>query len=257
MNSHLKLILLLVHYWFPVILGWSIILVIQQATSYPIIASGKYLYLLGICAAYSLDRLLDNSNSTNSLWLKGVLSLGFIFSSFLGFILALQLSIKTFSVIIIFSLASIFYRKTKKYPLMKTLLVSIIWGWASVALPFANNNWFAWQFWTLKVSLPLVMFISAGCILCDFKDIATDNSKNIKSLPVILGIKKALWVTSLILLLTATISFYQGRVGILFSCLLLILVAQFPALISQESIGPLIVDLILAIPGLLISLHFI
>jgi len=251
-KNNLKSFLLLVHYWFPIALGWSIALVIQRATGSPISSSGILLYLLGICAAYSFDRLMDHSGLEHSIWLTGALWIGFLFSTTLGFFLALGLSIQTISALMVFSVITLFYRKAKKFPFLKTVLVAVVWTWAGVALPFADQG-----FWTLQASVPLIMLIAAGCILCDFKDLKFDDDGGVRSLPVMFGLRKTILFTSAILLAAALVSFQEGRMGLVISSLSLMLLAQFPAVLSLESIGPLLVDVALTIPGMLIFMHWV
>lgn len=257
MKSNLKPILLLIHYWFPIALGWSIALVVHRATGLPISPSGVSLYLLGILAAYSLDRWLDPSEELRPTWLTVVLFVGFLVSSILGALIVVRLSVKTISVIVLFSIITVFYRQAKKIPFLKAGLVAIIWAWAGVALPFQNQNWFAWQFWTMQTSLPLVILIAAGVILCDFKDLKLDSIDDVQSLPVMFGLRNTIWVTSALLLIAATISYEQGRMGLVISSAALIGLAQFPFLLSQDVIGPLLVDAALTLPGFLIFLHLV
>lgn len=257
MKNTLKPTLLLVHYWFPIALGWSITLVIHRATGLPISPSGIFLYLLGILAAYSLDRWLDPSEEIRPSWLTATLFVGFLVAATLGALIVIRLSIKTISVIVLFSIITIFYRQAKKIPFLKAGLVAIIWTWAGVALPFQNQNWFAWQFWTMQTSLPLVILIVAGVILCDLKDLKLDSKEDVRSLPVMFGLRNTIWVTSTLLLVAAAISYEQGRMGLVISSAALIGLAQFPFLLSQDAIGPLLVDAALALPGFLIFLHLV
>jgi 4-hydroxybenzoate polyprenyltransferase len=249
--------LLLIHYWFPVGLGWSVALVIHQATGLPIVSSGLHLYLFGICAAYSLDRLVDNVHSSRPTWLTTVLTLGFLFSAIAGIFLALRLSIQTFSALILFSVITLLYTQIKKLPFVKGLVVAVVWGWAGVALPFANHHWFAWQFWTTQVSLPLVLLVACGVILCDFKDVKSDIAFGVRSLPAMLGLSSTMWIVSILLVVVGVISFAENRMGLVVSSVLLLLLTQFPRILALDAFGPLIVDAFLTIPGVLIVLHFI
>ena len=257
MKGNLKSLLLLIHYWFPVALGWSIATVIHHATDLPILPSGIHLYLLCILAAYSFDRLYDNNDSSRPAWIKITLLSGFLAASVLGFFFALQVSIQTLSAMVIFSIITVFYSWMKKFPFVKFLLVSIVWAWAGVALPFANQHWFAWQFWTMQTSMPLVILIACGCILCDFKDITSDLTDGVRSLPVTFGPRNTILITSALLGITAFISYFDGRPGLLVSSLILIGLAQFPKVLSLDAIGPLVVDMVLTIPGFMIALHVI
>lgn len=257
MRRSLKSFLLLVHYWFPIALGWSIALVIQRATGLPFSPAGIQLYLLVICAAYSFDRLMDHTGKEHAAWLTATLWAGFLFSTALGLFLAFFLSIQTISALLVFSVITLFYRKAKRFPFLKTVLVAVVWTWAGVALPFANHEWFAWQFWTLDASLPLVMLIAAGCILCDFKDLKFDHEGGVRSLPVMFGLRKTILFTSMILFVAAFVAFQEGRMGIVVSSVALMFLARFPSLLSLEAIGPLLVDCALTIPGVLIFIHWV
>lgn len=257
MKSNLKFMLLLIHYWFPVTLGWSIALVIHRASGSPISLSGIELYLMAIWAAYSLDRLLDPAGKLRPFWLKVLLLVGCIVPTVVGASLVVALPPETISALMIFFCITLVYRRIKKIPFFKIVLVSIVWIWAGVALPFQNHNWFAWQFWTMQTSLPLVLLIAAGVILCDFKDLKSDGEDGVRSLPVMIGLRNSILFTSVLLLITALISFEQGRIGLMISSLMLIGLAQFPFILSMDIIGPLLVDTALALPGFMIFLHVV
>jgi len=257
MKNNPRSLLLLIHYWFPVVMGWSIVKVIEQATGWSILPDGLRLYLLCIFAAYSLDRLLDYDDSSRPRWRTIALSLGFIVSAAIGLFLALKTSFATISILVIFALLTLLYSRLKKFPFIKFLLVAIVWTWAGVALPFANPHWFAWQFWTTQVSIPLVMLIAGNCILCDFKDVQSDSAANVHSLPVMFGIRNTMILTAFILIVAGIISFYEHRLGLVISSIALLALTQFPQVLALEAVGPLVVDATLVIPGLLIVLHMI
>lgn len=257
MKKHLNAFLLLIHYWYPLIVGWSTVLVIQRATQWPVSHAGKWIYLLGIFSAYSLDRLLDHTEHEMPRWAQWSLGLAFVGSAVVGVGLAFRLSVKTLSALVLFALVSILYRKAKPYPLMKTLLVAIVWVWAAVALPFENSHWFAWQFWKIAVSAPFILLMSAGCILCDLKDVESDTRSHINSLPVLIGVRSSLYVVAGLLLTAGMLSVHQGRLGLAFSSLILILLTPFPKFLSLKWVGPLMIDVVLSLPGVLIYLHII
>ncbi len=253
MKNFLKSILLLIHYWFPVLVGWSIILVIHKATGFPISPEGELLYMLAILAAYSLDRLLDHPGVMRPHWLTAALWVGLFSAASLGVVIVFWQSPQTISVMILFALITFAYRKAKKFPLLKTLLVAILWTWAGMALPFQN----AWQFWTVQISLPLVILLSANAILCDFKDLKSDERAGVRSLPAMLGLRNTTRIASFLLVVAAIISYEQGRTGLVISSTVLIGLAQFPLLLSLDAVGPLLADAALTLPGLLILLHWV
>lgn len=252
-----KSMFMLLHYWSPIGLGWSIALVIHQATGMPIIPAGLHLYLFGICAAYSIDRLIDKPDTARPLWLTTVLVIGFLVSTLFGLYLAIHLSIQTLSALVLFSSLTLLYPRVKKLPFVKGIFVAVVWGWAGVALPFTNSHWFAWQFWRMEVSLPVVLLVACDVILCDFKDIKTDHLHGVQSLPAMLGKHTTRFLVSISLVIAAIISFQENRMGLVTGSVFLLILAQFPKLLSLDAIGPIVVDLSLTVPGFLIVLHLI
>ena len=257
MSSAAKSTLLLLHYWFPICLGISIALVLHRDTGQPLSPAGLALFVAGICAAYSLDRLLDAPDEKTSRWLQRALWLGFALSASIGLIASAWLSFKTLSTMIIFAVASLIYRQVKRFPAVKTVLVAIVWTWAGAALAINNENWGAWKWWTIDASLPLVLLIAAGCILCDLKDTESDRRQGVQSLPVLLGVPRTIVIVMAMAIIAAVLALLDGRPGIFYSGLLLAVSAFFPALLSQQAVGPLIVDAILSLPGILILTHLV
>ncbi len=99
--------------------------------------------------------------------------------------------------------------------------------------------------------MPLMLLISAGCILCDVKDAEKDRKRHVPSLPVLLGIRPACFAATGLAFLAAMLALAHHHFGITLGALLLTLAAQFPALLSMKSVGPIVIDSILLIPGVL------
>lgn len=251
MRSSFFALLKLLHFWFPVALGWSIAQVVHRATNVPLYSNGLMLFLSGIWAAYSLDRLAD-SPPNQPRFLRVALFIGLFFSVILCAVSAAHLSVKTLSAVLVFSFLAVLYRRLKKYPLLKTLIVAMVWVWAGVALSVANDEWLGWQWWTISASLPLLLLIAAGCILCDFKDMKADEEQGVKSLPVLLGIQKTILIVTILASAAVAVALSQNRVGLAVSGAVMIGLAQYPSILATEDIGPLLVDFILTLPGILI-----
>jgi len=248
-KKRLLAVLKLLHFWFPVALGWSIAQVVQRATGVPLYSNGLILFLAGIWAAYSLDRLTDDS-TRQSRFLKFALIFGLIISIVLCAFSAAHLSWKTLSAVAIFSLLALLYRRLKKFPLLKTLIVAMVWVWAGVALSISNDEWFVWNWWTMSAAIPLFLLIAAGCILCDLKDVESDKKQNVRSLPVIFGVRQTILIVTILAGIAAIIAVSQHRPGLLVSSLTLIFFAQYPSILAVEDFGPLLVDFILTLPGI-------
>lgn len=245
-------LLKLLHFWFPVALGWSVAQVVHRATGAPLYSNGVVLFLSGIWAAYSLDRLADQK-TPQTLFLRVALAVGLVFSIALCAVSAAHLSLKTLSAVLVFSFLALLYRRLKKFPLLKTFIVALVWVWAGAALSIANDEWFGWNWFSVGASLPLFLLIAAGCILCDFKDIDADVRNGVKSLPVLLGIRKTVLIVTVLAGVAVAVALSQNRFGLVASGAAMIAFAQYPRVLAVEDVGPLLVDFILTLPGILIA----
>lgn len=245
-------LLKLLHFWFPVALGWSIAQVVHKTTGAPLYSNGVMLFLSGIWAAYSLDRLVDGKTQ-QTLFLRVALAVGLVFSIALCAFSAAHLSIKTLSAVLVFSFLAVLYRRLKKYPLLKTFVVALCWVWAGAALSIANDEWFGWNWISVGTSVPLFLLIAAGCILCDFKDVDADARSGVKSLPVMLGVRKTVLIVTILAGVAVLVALSQNTFGLVASGAVMIALAQYPRILAVEDVGPLLVDFILTLPGILIA----
>jgi len=229
----------------------------HRATGHPFSAAGMVLFTAGIGCAYTLDRLLDKPANGYPRWVFLALVVVFATAALAGVVAAVCLPVKTLSAAIIFAAASLFYRRLKQYPTAKTLLVAVVWTWGGAALPIIDNHWAAWDWWSINVSYPLVLLLSAGCILCDLKDTEADSKLGVRSLPVVLGGNRATAIAIALALTGALIAWSEGRMGLFYSGSLLVTAALFRPVLSRPAIGPLLVDAILSLPGLLILTHLV
>lgn len=252
MRRNILSLLKLLHFWFPVALGWSIAQVFSRATGAPLYSNGVMLFLSGIWAAYSLDRILDRK-TPQTLFLRVALAVGLVFSIALCAFSAAHLSIKTLSAVLVFSFLALLYRRLKKFPLLKTFVVALVWVWAGAALSIANDEWFGWNWLSVGASVPLFLLVAAGCILCDFKDVEADERAGVKSLPVLLGVRKTVLIVTILASVAVAVALSQNRFGLVASGAVMIALAQYPRILAVEDVGPLLVDFILTLPGILIA----
>ena len=245
--------LLLIHYWLPVALGWSLAMVFQRATGAGFSHAGLALLLAGIGAAYSFDRIVDAPKGVEmTSCLRRILLGGIVVCSGTIFFLVATTKIETRVLGVVASLtaASLVYSRLKRFPLLKTAVVVFAWTLACSSLPLNGSgcNWFF-----SDATLPLMLLLAAGCILCDLQDAKEDRVLKIPSLPVLLGIRTTCFIAAGLAFLAAILALFHHRFGIATGAILLALAAQFPALLARESIGPILIDSILIIPGVLIS----
>jgi 4-hydroxybenzoate polyprenyltransferase len=241
----------LLHYWWPLALGWSLTVVVQHATGRAADPDGVATLLFGITAAYSLDRVVDPSTST-ARPLRIVLALVGAAASLLC-LAAARLPLHTSMLVVVLGGAALFYPQLKKLPLTKTVALPFIWTWAAIALPFNDGSWFGWRVLLLPVAVPLLLLIASGCLLCDLKDEAGDRQAGIRSLPAMLGGATTVRIAIGLAAAAAALAFAEHRTGIVVSAAALGMATLSPALLSTDAAGPLLVDVILTLPGLLIS----
>jgi len=250
----LRSMLLLVHYFLPVAIGWSLALVMGRATGATLSPSGLALLLAGIGAAYSFDRLIDPppASAPRPLWLHRTLFWGFIVCAGTMFILLVtgEIQPRMLWACGVLSAVSLLYSYFKRFPLAKTLTVSVAWTWAAATLPFVGGS--AWAWLGINASLPLLLLLSAACILCDLKDTERDRRDRVPSLPALIGGRYTCIVATGVALAAAGIAVRHHRPGVAVASVLLAIAAQTPSLLARDPIGAIVIDSILVVPGLLI-----
>lgn len=248
-------LLRLVHYWWPLALGWSLTVVVARATGRAADTAGLVTLLSGIIAAYSLDRVLDRTSpdAGEPRWMYPLLlTMGAAACAACG-LAAVQLDRRTALLVPALGGAALLYPHLKRMPLTKTVALPAVWTWACVALPFNDGSWLGWHAVTSPVALPLFLLIGAGCLLCDLKDEATDRRAGVRSLPALFGRAATVRVAIVLLVAAAAFAFLEHRTGIVVSAAALGAATSLPSLLASDAAGPLLVDVILTLPGLLIS----
>ena len=85
----------LLHYWWPLVLGWSLTVVVQRATGKTADVYGVATLLLGIFAAYNLDRVIDPPQSGSGGWMTRLLAVSGVISAVGCGLAALKLPVET------------------------------------------------------------------------------------------------------------------------------------------------------------------
>lgn len=247
--------LLLIHYCLPVALGWSLAMVFRRDYGVAFSPAGLTLLLTGIGAAYSFDRIVDEpSRGITPGWLRGILlSLLILCAGTICLLVGTgNISSNSVQVIAVLTGISLLYPSLKRIPLVKTVAVALSWIWACSTLPLAGVSQHGFL---LDVTAPLILMISAGCILCDLKDLSEDQQQNVPSLPALMGIRNSCLIATGLALLAAFVALLHHRFALTTGALLLAVAAQFPTLLRMRSAGPILIDSILIIPGALIAIR--
>ena len=247
----------LLHYWWPLALGWSLTVVVQRATGRAPAADGVAALLCGIFAAYSLDRVLDPPKPLPQRWVTIVLGTAGLAAAVLCGLAAWRLPVQTALVVPALGAAALFYPRLKQLPGTKTAVLPIIWTWAAVALPFNDGSWLGWSALLQPITPPLLLLMSAGCLLCDLKDEAGDRHAGIRSLPAMLGGAATIRVAVALACAAAGIALFEHRTAVALGAAALGIATLSPAVLATDSAGPLLVDVILTLPGILISARMV
>lgn len=246
----------LLHYLWPVALGWTVAMVAGRATGLPVSQAGRGLLLLGIGAAYSFDRFTDPAEAAAPVLLV-LLRAGFLACAAGVLALLPRVPLGTLALLPVLSCSVLAYRRAKAYPMVKAVLVPLVWTWAGLALPLADGSWLGWRSLVHPVALPLFLLLAAGCLLCDVNDADRDRARGVRSLPVQMGVGRALGLAALVAAGGTAAGLAQGRLGLVLDGLLLAALAGCRPLLMLESWGPLAVDLVLTLPGVLILAHLV
>ncbi len=248
-NSTLRLL----HYWWPLALGWSLTVVIQRATGRAPDRNGLLVLVTGIAAAYSLDRLIDPPSRADAPWLRRLLCAAAAAATLAGGVAAWRLPLQTSVLLPVLGVTSALYPRLKRRVATKLLVLPLIWTWAAVALPFNDGSWFGWHVLQLPVTAPLLLLLAAGCLLCDLKDEAADRAAGVASVPAMLGRSTALHVATVLIVAAAAVAALEHRSAVALGAAALGLSTLSPALLATDAAGPLLVDVILTLPGVLIA----
>ncbi len=247
----------LAHYWWPVVMGWSIAEVVGRATGSPVSSAGISMLLCGVLAAYSLDRLVDAGPERRPVWLRIVLLVGVLVGAVGGLRLLPALPASKVGMLIVLGAVALAYPLLKRWPWVKAILVPAVWTSTAVVLPTGDGATSIWHSFLAPVAAPLFALLASGCLLCDLKDVDADARAGVRSVPVALGVRAALLVAVVLALVGGSLALAEHRPGLLAAAIGLIALAPFRAVLATDVVGPLVVDMILTLPGVLVAAHLV
>ena len=244
--------LLLLHIWWPLVTGASLLLVVHRATGRPWDPAGAALLLAGIVAAYSLDRVVD-APATLTPRMRRVLAATGATAALTGAALLAWLPLPTTVLVPLLSALAIGYPAVKRLPWGKAVVVPLVWTWSAIALPFGDGSWFGWHWIVEPIAAPLFLLFAAGCLLCDLKDATRDRAAGVASVPATFGTAATAWLAVGLALGAGLAAYAEGRTGLACGAVAIGAITRVPALLATDIVGPLVVDVILTLPGLLIA----
>lgn len=192
---------------------------------------------------YNLHRLvtvLTNKEALNSdkhKWLKEYLSLFYalVVFSVIGFIIAVFLAKKEVLITLSpFALITLFYSlpifKNQKYlfrlreiPFLKIFLISIVWSATTIILPIVQSGK---SFEFVHVALMLLerfLFVFAITIPFDIRDMRGDEQSGLKTIPLVIGVKKSIALANaftVLFLIVSLLHYYDSAYFILLAFIL-------------------------------------
>lgn len=89
---------------------------------------------------------------------------------------------------------------TKYIPAYKSVHVALQWGLSAAFLCMAYNNYILTPTIIILASLVFIVWL-VNTIFLDFKDIVSDTQKKLKTIPILLGFSKAVWLLHILTLL--------------------------------------------------------
>ena len=174
-----------------------------------------------------------------------------------GALVLTRMPLQTAAIVPLLSIAALAYRNLKRLPLAKNVFVPLVWTWATIALPFPDGSWFGWRWIAEPIAPPLFLLLTAGVLLCDLKDEPHDRRAGVASLAVVVGGQRAAWIGVGLGLVAGVAAYLEHRSGLAVSAFGLSVTALWPRLLATDVVGPLVVDVILSVPGFLIASHLV
>jgi hypothetical protein len=228
----------------PVAICFSSILLVIHATAQPITIAGVVLFAAGVVAAYTLDYWTDHP-VRHSFLLPALASAALLAG------LGATFWLPGWKIVLAFLLGvvSLAYRRWKKWPLVKTLMVAGAWTIASVAFPV---EWHAPELLSVPLNIALFATFASNALLCDLKDGAADAHAGVRSAVVLWGQLTTTVIAAVLALTGMFAALAAHRLGLAGAGLALGLLAAFPRWVSQPVLGPALVDAALALPAVFI-----
>jgi len=223
-------------------MAWAWIHYFALQFNLQIIYLQELLALCGIAAVYSLDRLIDPDPRLAELeqnGLRRILSFAFVAAMLGAGICMFLMSFAPWQMVVCCCAMSIGNWLAKKVFMGKTLFVTCAWICSCALLPFAP---YAWTMEIYQVLIPWALLFAVACILCDVKDINSDKAKDVRSMPVVMGIERSLRLISYLSLLVLPVILLTAQVELIILFVLLQLCLFFKSCLGDPLLAPICVD---------------
>jgi UbiA prenyltransferase family len=248
-------VLFLMHIWMPVLAVVALTKVVAQvfphARYYP---AGAWSLYLGVLLVYTGDRLAERGRVPRVLQapLWGLVGACLVVMGYF----ALRDPGRLLPVEIALGVVSVIYGTAKNSPVLKTVMVTATWVLGCTFLPYdlLGDTQLHPELLLHPSVIGFAFMFVPSALLCDFKDQESDARAGVRSLPVILGARGAQCVSAASASLGLALSLYSGAWAAAATALLMLAVTPWLRLLRRPLLGPLVVDGLLAVPGLLLWL---
>jgi UbiA prenyltransferase family len=247
--------LFLMHIWMPVLAVVALTKVIAEvfphARYYP---AGAWSLYLGVLLVYTGDRLAEPGRVPRVLQapLWGLVA---ACVAVMGY-LALRDPERLLPVEVALGVVSLVYGTAKNSPVLKTVMVTATWVLGCTFLPYdlLGDPRLHPELLLHPAVIGFAFMFVPSALLCDLKDQESDQRAGVRSLPVILGARGAQWVSAGCASLGLGLCLWSGAWAAAATALLMLAVTPWLRLLRRPLLGPLVVDSLLAVPGLLLWL---
>jgi hypothetical protein len=228
----------------PLAICFSSVLLVAHVTARPISVAGVVLFAAGVMAAYILDYWMDHPARHTFL----VLATAGL-ATVVGIEATLWLPGWKIALAAGLGIMSLAYRRWKKWPLAKTIMVAGAWTTASVAFPV---QWPAQELLFTPFNVALFALFASNAMLCDLKDGTADSRTGVRSAVVLWGPPATTAIAAGLALVGVFAALAAQRHGLAGAGLVLCLLAAFPRLVCKPVLGPALVDAALTLPAVFI-----
>ncbi len=254
-HSRLRQLAFLMHIWVPVLVALALPEVVAQMfpQARPYTAGAWSLYL-GVMLVYTGDRLVERGRVPKALQvpLWAVVAACLLV---LGYF-ALRDPWRLLPVELALGVVSLIYGAAKASPALKTLMITATWWIGCVYLPYdlLGDPALHPELLLHPGAIGFALMIVPTSILCDFKDQESDARAGVRSVPVILGTRGAQWLCAAISASAFALCMWSGAWAAAVTAALMLAITPWLSLLRRPLAGPLVVDSLLAVPGLLLWL---
>jgi len=229
-----------VHILLPVLMGPALAVALAAAWGLPWYSDGVAVLIAGAMTVYTGDRVVERGDQLRPP-LRLALAIGGGAAAVLTAAVTLRHADRLLAPVVALGLLAVAYPALKRIPIAKALAVGGGWTVAIAVLPFVAEIT-PWYLLARPAVWAIFALVTAGTILCDFKDQLGDRVAAIPSLPVWWGERPARMVAIVLALYGMFLAGWTQAWGLWLPGFLLVVLASRVELLRRWLWGPIAVD---------------